>query len=56
MIDEYDIEIAARALVDYINEYVGTTDDWPCQISFDDDDEADKFLRLYNRLVDVLND
>jgi hypothetical protein len=52
----YEIEEAARALADYISTNVGTTDDWPCEINFDTDEEADKFLRIFNRLVDVLND
>ena len=52
----FEIEQAARELVDYISSNVGTTDDWPCEINFDTDEEADKFLRIFRRLVDVLDD
>jgi hypothetical protein len=52
----YEIEEAARALADYISTNVGTTEDWPCEISFDNDGEADKFLRIFSRLREALED
>lgn len=45
----------ARDFRDYIGQNVGPTDDWPCEICFDSEEEADKFLRLYEALDTALD-
>ena len=52
----YELEIAVVQFLNYIVHNVGVTDDWPCQISFDDDDEAEKFARLLQQMARALDE
>ena len=52
----YRLETAAREFVEYIGTNVGPTDDYLCEISFDDDEEAERFMRLYRAVLLALED
>jgi hypothetical protein len=45
------LRIAAQRFCHFIHENCGTTDDWPMEINFDDQDTAERFGKLLNRLA-----
>ena len=49
-----DVIQTSRDLRDYLGTQVGDTDEWPVEIAFDSDKEADVFIRLYEALDQAL--